>query len=95
MSNVFEVQTKAPELALKLDVGTSISLIDKFLDGTGYMIMEINYDEDQKRMEMIIENDALDIEIQCRLDDIIVKGCDGDISAFSQQAFDLRYETVA
>ena len=91
MSNVFEVKTKIPKQALKLDVDTSISHIDKFLDGTGYMITAI---KDEKLSEMLFENLDLDLEIPAKLGDVIVKGFDDDIVIYSQQAFDLRYDRV-
>ena len=92
MSSEFEVRTKIPKQALQLSVGTSILHIDKFLDGTGYMLTAI---KDEKLSEMIFENPDFDLEIPAKLGDIIVKGFEDDIAIYSQQAFDLRYERVA
>ena len=92
MSHEFKVKPKIPKQALKLNTDTSISHIDKFLDGTGYMITAI---KDEKLSEMIFENPDFDLEIPAKLGDIIVKGFEDDIAIYSQRAFDLRYERVA
>jgi len=93
MSNVFEAKAKATLTAIRLDIFASVSDVDAFLDGTGYSL-EVLGDADSYT-NIIIENENLDIEIVAQLDDIIVKDFDNDISIYSQQAFDLRYDRVA
>lgn len=95
MSKVFNVTKKDPELALKLDTTVSVDELEDFLYGTGYALGECTWHDMYQCQLLNFEDDELDVVIQAKINDIVVKTSDGDILIYSQKAFNLRYERVA